>query len=103
MLPRLLNKSTVFSTNFEVVSQNCKVANRCMASAQRARTTRGGSGGMPPWKIFNKQVPGDAIRGIWGTLWQEKLCNFSDSFCVYLESIVITRYLSPNTNTIFTY
>ena len=37
-----------------------------------------------------------------------KMCYFSVSFCLYLESVVIKEiiyftYLSPNTNTIITY
>ena len=37
----------VFSTDFEVVSQNLKIASRCIARARRARGTRGGSGAFP--------------------------------------------------------
>ena len=38
----------VFSTDFAVVSQNIVVAGGCMASARRARATRGGRGHAPP-------------------------------------------------------
>ena len=39
---------TVFSRDFEVVSQYCKVAGGCMMSARRARAPRGVRGHAPP-------------------------------------------------------
>ena len=39
---------TVFSRHLEVVSQNCKVAGRYVASAHRARAPRGVRGHAPP-------------------------------------------------------
>ena len=40
--------NTVFSRDFEVVSQYCKVAGGCMTSARRARASGGVRGHAPP-------------------------------------------------------
>ena len=73
---------TVFSIDLEVVSQILKVGNMCIANAWRARAPRGVRGYAPP-KMFSKKESGDAIWGILGTLRQEKMCNFSVSFCAF--------------------
>ena len=75
-----------------------------MASSRRARAPRGVRGHAPPENFLKIGLR----RCNLGTLWQEKMCNFSVSFCLYLESVVIKEiiyftYLSPNTNTIITY
>ena len=56
----------------------------------------GGSGGMPPRKIFSKKGSRDAIRGILGTLRQEKMCNnnnYSDNKIFICLPILIQSLL----------